>query len=561
MARLPPIYGRNREVSGLFSLSCTKVSPRNKNQQLSALEKQGNFVPTLHSCSTHPHTMASSETAEVYGRDASGTPMNSMEHMELQNFAYHLGSYSVAPETDKAEQGTREEAQLLMSLCSSRVSIDKAELDAISSSESDAPYHSDSSSSRRDSFAFICPSFSLENSEMTMRRLKHNDKIRRSTGASSTTTTGDEKEVGESEVLAPPMLLQRPLKVDDRDAYRLSTAAMARNLSRSVQKALDWRIETWMHSLSLSLVQKEREMTLEEASESEMRTLLQSSEAMLLTHLRTVKTHMQVTGAGTGFRVLPQRVEIQKEPAVKKRRVSNGSGEDFEYVYTATHELVFDGIVNLLTPAGPCEVSLEIPGTMEGSFVSNGSDRDILRSVCLNVDTEFLAVMIEKASRKLVREAVQATMKEPKEATPTPEEEVTVSVPGKAAEVFQTPPRKTASVQFTPAAVRASLITPRTVSDGTQSHHAQSRQFLLPIPDDFNNNSPCRISPQPNSPTFEATPSQFSLQTPKPDVMSAASALVSPPLTELVDYPEVPEVNVPSLPMLVEVACREYRND
>jgi hypothetical protein len=519
-------------------------------------KKAGQLRATPQSCTIHPSTMTSSETAELYGKEACDTPVNSMEHMELQNFAYHLGSYSVAPETDKAEQGTREEAELLMSLCSSRVAIDKAEIDAISSSESDASYHSDSSSSRRDTFAFICPSFSLENSEMTMRRLKHNDKVRRSTGA---TSTGDEKEGGESEVLAPPMLLQRPLKVDDRDAYRLSTAAMARNLSRSVQKALDWRIETWIHSLSLSLVQKEREMTQQDASESEIRTLLHSSEAMLLTHLRSMKRQMQVTGAGTGFRVLPKRVEILKEPAVKKRRVSNGSGEDFEYVYTATHELVFDGIVNLLTPAGPCEVSLEIPGTVEGSFVSNGRDHDTLRSVCLNVDTEFLAVMIEKASRKLVREAVQATMKEPKEASL--ENEVTVPLLEKAAEVFQTPPRTKGSVQFTPAAVRASLITPRTVSDSAHSHHAQSRQFLLPIPDDFHNTSPCRISPQPNSPTFEATPSQFSLQTPKPDVISAASALVSPPLTELTDYPDVHEVNIPSLPMLVEVACREYRND
>ena len=78
-------------------------------------------------------TMAPKQTQDT-PRSSSCTNMSSVEHLELQKFAYGLGSYSVAPETDKAEQGTRQEAELLMSLCSSPVHFDKAEIGAISSS-------------------------------------------------------------------------------------------------------------------------------------------------------------------------------------------------------------------------------------------------------------------------------------------------------------------------------------------------------------------------------------------------------------------------------------------
>ena len=494
-------------------------------------------------------TMAPKQTHDTPKSDSSNN-ISSMEHMELQNFAYGLGSYSVAPETDKAEQGTRQEAELLMSLCSSPVHFDKAEIGAISSSESDFSYHSDSSSSRRETFTFVCPSFSLENSEMALRRIKHNEKVRRSTNGVSqdeSSTNGD--------IQVPALLLKRPLKVDDRDAYRLSTEAMARNLSRSMQKALDWRMETWIHTLSLELVQKEKKMIEDGLPESEMRTLLRTSEAMLITNLRNLQTHLQVTGAGTGFRVLSKQTESKKEPCTKKRRLSNDGTEETEHHYTVTHELVVDGVINLETPAGYSEVLLQIPGTIEGTFVSTGNKRDTLQSVCLDVQTEFLAAMIEKASRKLVRESLITTMEESSHS----EGEIAIAMPAPAQEAIQTTPiRRAESTPFTPQAVRAALITPR--MSESKHHDTHSVKFLLPIPDDFNDSTPSRISPQPSSPSFGISTSHFTPQTPKTDVFNAAAVLVSPPLQESTDYHEVHE-NSPSLPMLVEVACREFRND
>lgn len=475
-----------------------------------------------------------------------------MEQLELQNFAYGLGSYSVAPETDKAEQGTLEEAELLMSLCSSPVHFDKSEIEAISSSESDFSYSSDSSSSRRGDFTFVCPSFSLENSEMAMLRIKHNEKVRRSTSGLS-----EDEKATNGDVPVPAMLLKRPLKVDDRDAYRLSTEAMARNLARSMQKALDWRMETWIHTLSLELVKKEKKMMQDGFPESKMRTLLKSSEAKLITNLRNLKPHLQVTGAGTGFRVLSKQAESEKQPCTKKRRMSIDGSEEMEHYYTVTHELVVDAIVNLATPVGYSEVLLQIPGTIEGTFVTTGNKRDTLQSVCLDVQTEFLAAMIEKASRKLVRESLSIIMEE---SHYNSEGEIADSMPTQAITTIQTTPlRRDGFTAFTPQAVQAALITPR-ISSESFKNDAPSTKFLLPIPDDFNDSTPSRISPQPNSPSFGMSVSHFTPQTPKADIFNAAAALVSPALKETSDYHEVSEKS-PSLPMLVEVACREFRND
>ena len=473
--------------------------------------------------------------------------------MELQNFAYALGSYCVAPETDKAEQGTRMEAELLMSLCSSPVRLGKSEIEAISASESEASYLSDSSGSRRDTFTFVCPSFSLENPEMAMCRIKHNEKVRR-----STIGTSEDDTVTDGDIPAPALLLKRPLKVDDRDAYRLSTEAMARNLSRSMQKALDWRIQTWVHTLSLALVQKEKAMIKEGTPETEMRTsFLRTPEARLLNALSYMKTHLQVIGAGTGFRVLPHQIEGAKEPVAKKRRLSNGS-ECHEKIYTVAHELTFDGVINLETLAGKSEVLLQIPGTIEGTFLrSEESNSDTLQSVCLDVDTDFLAAMIEKSSRELIRETLTKALEE--ESSSTSNEEDVVESTEEQDLIHTTPPTPMDNTRFTPAAVRAALITPRMGSESSNAD-THSTKFLLPIPDDLNDSTPSRISPQPKSPTFGSPISHFTPQTPQSDVFNAAAALVSPTLKEPADYHDVQE-NSPSLPMLVEVACREFHSD
>lgn len=544
-----------------FHRSTKPPTSQMQNSQLAALLPNSTAPPIIDSLSSNmgPTDLPKPPTLEA------STSVSSVEHMELQNFAYGLGSYSVAPETDKAEQGTRQEAELLMSLCSSPVHIDKADIEAISASESDFSYHSDSSGSRRDNFTFVCPSFSLENSEMALRRMQHNEKVRR---ANATTTTinnnnnNSETSVNPQvtgETPAPALLLKRPLKVDDRDAYRLSTEAMARNLSKSMKTALDWRIDTWMHSLSLSLVKEEKKMMEQGAPETEIRTLLNTSEALLLTHLRALKSKLQVTGAGTSFRVLEKQVEIESHTVVKKRRLSNES-EEPQQLYTVTHELIVDGIVNLETPAGHSEVILEIPGTMSGTFVSTGDRRDVLQSVNLDVETAFLAAMIEKASRKLVRESVACMI----ERNQTAEGETTEPVEAQQRPLqtlLQTP--TTTEVKqspFAPEAVRAALITPRTNNFETPTSEEQPVKFLLPIPDDLNDLTPSRISPQPKSPTMGPSSTHLPPQTPKPNAFSGALALVSPPLKETTDYHEVPE-NSPALPMLVEVACREFRSD
>jgi hypothetical protein len=351
----------------------------------------------------------------------------------------------------------------------------------------------------------------------------------------------------------------------------------------SFQKAIDWRIQTWVKSLSSTLVKKEKSMLGLGASKEQLKTLLETPEAQLIVTLQGIADQIQVSGAGTSFQVLPQRVEEKKdaEPVLKKQRTEDDETqkakleEEGDYQYTVAHALVFECVVDLLTPAGYSEVTLEVPGTIEGTFTSAGHDMDNMTSVIVDLDTCMLAAMVEKACRKIVRASAESAMQppEPSPSTDLPEIDTpcedSTSTPPTTAEVLGllTPPLREVSADITAETVRAALITPREqiISSTPSQDYSSSRRVLRPIPDDLEERGPRRISPQPNSPELisggsgTASAFPFTLQTPKvKDIWtSATSALVSPPLKES-SYHEVPD-NGPSLPMLVEVACRAFR--
>jgi hypothetical protein len=515
---------------------------------------------------------------------AEAAPVSS-EQVALTDFAHCLGSCNFTVDSGIAddESSTRKEAKLLMSLLASPTHLDEEELEPVSSSESELSYSSDSSHSRRETFTFTCPSLSLENSsnKCTGRRsLNLNLPQRRVSDMHEEVT----KEMINSKALPsssePPLpaeLLKRSLTVDDRDALRLSADAMARNVLQSFQKALDWRIQAWIDSASATLVKKEREMVSSGASEHEIRGLLETAEAKLIITLRAIADQILVTGADTSFRVLSQRVENDstssettdsEEPVQKKRRIATKDPSDLEegeYNYGVTHSLMFEVVVHLQTPAGYSEITLQVPGTMDGTFLSSEPGAEELKAVLVELDTNILSAMVEKACRTIVRTSFEAAI-EPNqvEVEPPKEEAEEIAATTTSLVNMMSPPRNKRTSDATAEGNFAAMITPSSLFSDTlitsADFHANKR-VLLPIPDDFDKftTRPRQISPQPQCSDFNRSV-PF---TPRKNTGFPGASLISPPPNnETAEYVEGISVDKgPSLPMLVEVACRAMRVD
>lgn len=242
-------------------------------------------------------------------------------------------------------------------------------------------------SSRRDSFCFTCPSLSL-------------DDTRKRNISSSTITT-------------PGSMLSRTLKVDDKDALRLSSEAMARNVIESFQKAVEWRIRSWVDSLSSVLVIKERINIVTAGQE-----LLYSNEALLVAALREIEGKLQVREATTAFKVMNKvsLIDDMGSPLKKQRVVEKEDRtglEEGEYVYDVIHILEMQCSLNMSSPAGNVRIDLNVPGKIQGSFLSSEDydSVDKLTDVTIDLNTEMLASMIEKSSRIAVRSSAEALLK------------------------------------------------------------------------------------------------------------------------------------------------------
>ena len=144
-----------------------------------------------------------------------------------------------------------------------------------------------------------------------------------------------------------------------------------------------------MDTLSASLVKREQSLLRQGATEGQLRELLKTKEAQLYLRLREVSKTIDVKRAETCFHVLPQRVEKkpdEEEEAAptKRRRIESEDSElrmcETEYQYTVCHALEFDGTLHLKTPAGHSEITLEVPGFIEGNFLSSEPCTGVMRN-------------------------------------------------------------------------------------------------------------------------------------------------------------------------------------
>lgn len=459
------------------------------------------------------------------------------EQAVLIDFCYRIGSYSCTSEPGIADDiDTRQDAELLMSLMSSRAKLttaEKAELVSSSSDESEASFERCSVVDSRP-FCFTCPSLSLESTGSLRSAVP-------TPLSTPTRRVSNEKETfaAKNRATRPPAeLLCRGLKVEDRYALRLSADAVARNLLQSFQKAIQWRVQAWKEQCFVALARREQELRSKAAAQSEIKALLDSPEARLVHVLGIVGEQIRVVGARTAFPVL--ETSANEDGLNKRRRLS----DETSFEYQAKYQLLLDCVISLDSPVGFSEIALEVPGSVQGTFVSSQNAPGELTSVTIDLDTAILAAMMERGCRKIVRASVEHVFAMDPGAAPAMKTlEMTTPTD------FVSPPR----TKSTGSQVKwSNIVTPRHYS--TETHPVDSslaRCSLFPIPDNIDTD-PRRISPQPNSPSFAASTS-FELQTPK--LGMSAPSLVSPPLNDMQDYREV-TARSPSLPMLVEVACR-----
>jgi hypothetical protein len=404
------------------------------------------------------------------------------------------------------------------------------------------------------------------------------------------------------------VLLGRTLKVDDKDAMRLSSEAMALNVMQSFQKAMEWRSHSWVDSLSRVLVHRERQLMTEQQQQGEndkldkraVDLLYYSNEAILVAALRQIESKIQVLEANTAFKVLHKvstldfgvadAAAVDNGPSLKKQRlgydneeeVERGGLEEGEYVYDVIHVLEMQCSLNISTPAGHVLIDLNVPGRIKGTFLSSEDNCDEeLTDVTIHLNTNMLASMIEKSSRIAVRASVEAFLrgehmetskveppmgvaaakgvKEEAAATPAPKTKFAFDLPCPT----RTPKRKLSDeehpvsglVVITPARETSS---PSSYADSDSD--GDNKPVLLQIPDNFNRtqSGSTVLFPQASR-AHEGSNLAFASRLPPKKTLKQQgpppphSAVVTPLKTTAPEF-ECREKG-PNLPVLVEVAC------
>lgn len=511
----------------------------------------------------------------------------SNEQCALMNFAYRLGAIVKNNDpsiVDKVD--VRREAKLLMSLSYPSWEIIHEETtttNATSSGRITPPSSGDAASSsaastastssvgsRRDSFCFTCPSLSLDNE---------------TEGESITTTRSREASNDDADCVSPATMLGRTLKVDDRDALRLSSDAMARNIMQSFQKAVHWRIQSWVTSLAKVLVIRERDLKKQGASDETIQGLLRSDEALLVAALREIAPKIQVLEASTSFKVLhkvPTLSDSVDGPPLKKPRCKEEDRcglQEGEYVYDVTHVLEMQSALKMSTPAGNVHIDINVPGIMKGTFLSSEKNyEEELTDVHLQLNTAMMATMIDKSGRIAVRASAEALLTgeypldAPLVSNEAPSSQFVAS--SDQEDLAETPAPATASdwaAQTTTPKRKFSddmkpvsgimVITPRDASSPSSYGESDSdgdnstgKPVRLQIPDNFcRKKSGAVIYPQPSRARARGT-GNHSFAALLPPKKSLKSTAIVTPLKNAAPRFEYRERG-PNLPVLVEVAC------
>mmetsp|Transcript_22369 Transcript_22369/g.33047 ORF Transcript_22369/g.33047 Transcript_22369/m.33047 type:complete len:317 (+) Transcript_22369:232-1182(+) len=195
----------------------------------------------------------------------------------------------------------------------------------------------------------------------------------------------------------PILSMSRPLTGNSHGYTQVASQKIAGNIFQTFQKSIKWRKRSWIESLSQLLRAAEQKMKQCGASDVELKSLLKTPPAILISCLKHV--NIKVLAARTFFRVLPT---LWGENDQERNKVDHNKDP--------TYVLSFKTVLNISSPSGYSEVTLEAPGTIRGTFSCLKSSERELSGVTIVVDTRVLATIIDKSNRILVRAAVESLL-------------------------------------------------------------------------------------------------------------------------------------------------------
>lgn len=351
------------------------------------------------------------------------------EHLALIGFTARLGTcVNNDAENGKAAKTVRDEAMLLMSLLTGKKASEILSEEVGVNEASDESRKNYVRPKDRDmgNFSFVFPSLSLQPDAAAATPSP-------SPVAGEADKTGEQDEAA-ADLPPPSKLLSRTQSITDKDDIRASSEHMAHNVLDSFGAALQWRAKTWIKSLAHVLALKE-EQRLQEAAAANGKggqggsdssapstpknnvDLMNSREMQIIDAIVKSSEDVVVVNLKTSFRVAPHRIHPREgdspdtdpsEPDRKKIKAE-------ESEYKVKHKLIFEAIVTMTSNDGGRykTVRLQAPGVIEGTFVTKNDSsekEEILTGVSLELDTDALALSLERQSRLVVRKAAEATL-------------------------------------------------------------------------------------------------------------------------------------------------------
>ena len=369
------------------------------------------------------------------------------DFIALVGFAARLGACVNNDDTADGQDATsvRDEAMLLMSLLMG----DKAEEILSDVKESRCEKRRSRGWIGRPgdchnigNFSFMFPSLSLQQD-------RHSDAT---ASGSATEATGRRAQDGQGEAEgrpcpSPSQLLARVQSVHDKDLIRDSGEAMAHNVLESFGAALVWRAKTWIKSLANVLALKEQKRIDAHKATSgveveadrdeddaekggrgdENDDLMNSKEMQIIDAIVKSSEEVSVVNIKTSFRVLSNRVSHlngdaalsssttdPEEPASKKARKEQPPRDAGEY--ELTHKLMFEATISMTSNdvVRYNGVNLQAPGYIQGTFANKAGSSteggETLTGVSITLDTDALALSLERQSRLVVRRAAEVAL-------------------------------------------------------------------------------------------------------------------------------------------------------
>ncbi len=366
------------------------------------------------------------------------------DFLALVGFAARLGTCVNNDDTIDADsqdvKSVRDEAMLLMSLLMGEKAEEILSDVKESRCQKRKRYSSGGNIRTKDSdmgvFSFTFPSLSLRPDSL-------HDLVG-PTEAAGHTDEGDDDMMDQP---PPSQLLGRTQRVHDKDLIRDSSESMAHNVLESFGAALAWRAKTWIKCLANVLALKEqRRIDARKAAMNDVGAgsdegenneghqkednenyddLMNSKEMQIIDAIVRSSEEVSVVNVKTTFRVLPNCTErqncydapsIEDQPGIASKEYKNDCPQDNVLEYKVTHKLIFEATISMTSndDVRYNGVTLQAPGFIQGTYAQNSESSlegdETLTGVSVTLDTDALALSLERQSRLVVRQAAEAAL-------------------------------------------------------------------------------------------------------------------------------------------------------